>query len=203
MIRYMTSRLQFRCSTDHSSFAASTLFRLPTPASREKWRHRPTPQTQVWKQLSAHPGEWLPGDGQCSWFAFPDRSTSARLFVVSLRLRAQFGGFLFRRRVAQKIAAADLGAGQVLQQVRTAQRRMKLDVEMESAMIAPVGRRLMQRHHIRKRRSPQVVEFHQKAFERLCEVAQFRLAERSDARARGFWRDEGFVSIAREVGQEN
>src|SRR5262245_37557117 len=138
-------------------------------------------------------------------FMFPpvESEVLSRLFVMNLRLRAQFGGFLFGRRVAQKIAAADFGTGQVLQQVRTAQRRMKLDVEMEPAVIVHVGRRLVQQHHIGERRPPQVVELHQKAFERSGEIAQFGLAERRDARVRGFRRDEDLVSIAREVGQEN
>src|SRR5262245_39576852 len=122
---------------------------------------------------------------------------------MNIGLRAQFGGFLFRRRVAQEIAAADLGTRQIFQQVRTAQRRMKLDVEMEPAMIAPVGRRLVQRHHVRERPPPQVVELHQKTFERLGEIAQLSLAERRYARMRNFRRDESLVSIAREVRQEN
>jgi hypothetical protein len=50
-----------------------------------------------------------------------------QLLVVSLRLRAQFGGFLFRRRVTQKIAAADFRPRQSIQQARTAKRRMELD----------------------------------------------------------------------------
>src|SRR6266508_170321 len=122
---------------------------------------------------------------------------------MNLRLRAQLGRLLFRRRVAQEIAAADLGAGQILQQVRAPQRRMKLDVEMEPAVVVPVGRRLVQRHHIRERRPPQVVELHQKAFERFGEISQLGLAERRNARVRGFRRDESLVSIAREVGKEN
>src|SRR5262245_56812872 len=80
---------------------------------------------------------------------------------------------------------------------------MKLDVEMEPAVIVPVGRRLVQRHHIGERRAPQVVELHQKAFERFGEIAQLGLAERRNARVRGFRRDESLVSIAREVRQEN
>src|SRR5262249_20818966 len=138
-----------------------------------------------------------------SWFISFECYASPRLFVMNIRLRAQFGGFLFRRCVAQEIAAADLGTGQILQQVRATQRRMKLEVEMEPAMVAPVGRRLVQRHHVRERPPPQVVELHQKTFERLGEIAQLRLAERRDARMRSFRRDESLVSIAREVRQEN
>src|SRR4030095_790863 len=83
------------------------------------------------------------------------------------------------------------------------QRRMKLDMEMEPAVIVTVGRRLVQWHHIWEWRPPQVVELHQKTFKRLGEIAQLNLAERRNARVRGFRRDEGLVSIAREVGQEN
>src|SRR5882672_10853482 len=128
---------------------------------------------------------------------------SSPLFIMNLRLRAQFGGFLFGRCVAQKIAAADLRPRQVFQQVRTTQRRMKLDVEMESAMIAAVGRRLVQRHDVRERHSPQVVELRQKTFERLGEIAQLRPAERRNARVRSLRRDEHFVGVTREVRQEN
>src|SRR5262245_3182343 len=122
---------------------------------------------------------------------------------MNIRLRAQLGGFLFRRRVAQKIAAADLRPSQILQQVRTPQRRMKLDVEMEPAMVAPVGRRLVQRHHVRERRTPQVVELHQKTFERLGEIEQLRIAGRRAARDRRIRSSERLGSIAREVRQEN
>src|SRR5262245_1994179 len=99
-------------------------------------------------------------------------------FVVNRRLRAQFGGFLFGRSVAQEIAAADLRACQILQKIGTTQRRMKLDVEMETAMIASVCRRLVQRHDVREGHSPQVVELHQQAFESVDEVAHLRFAER-------------------------
>src|SRR5262245_36344325 len=138
-------------------------------------------------------------------FMFPpvESEVLSRLFVMNLRLCAQLGRLLFRRRVAQEIAAADLRSRQVLHQVRASQRRMELDVEMEPAVIAPVGRRLVQRHHIGERRPPQVVELHQKAFKRLGEIAQLGLAERRDARVRGLWRDESLVSITSEVRQEN
>ena len=44
---------------------------------------------------------------------------------------------LFRRRVAEEVAAADLRTGEVLQQVRPAQRRMELDVEVEPSDVRP------------------------------------------------------------------
>src|SRR5262249_41175559 len=110
--------------------------------------------------------------------------------------------FLFGRSVAQEVAAADLGARQILQQVRASQRRMKLDMEMETEMIAAVSRRLMKRHDVRERHSPQVVELHQQAFERVGEVARFRVAERRNARMRSLRRDESLVSVSREVRQE-
>src|SRR5262249_39219870 len=124
-------------------------------------------------------------------------------FVVNLRLRAQFGGFLFGRGVTQEVAAADLGACQVFQQVRATQRRMKLDMEMEPAVIAAISRRLMQRHDVRERHSPQVVELHQQAFERVGEVAHFRIVELRNARMRSFRRDESLIGVAREVRQES
>src|SRR5262249_10401466 len=64
--------------------------------------------------------------------------------IMNFRLRAQFGGFLFGRGVTQKISAAYLRPGKIFQQVRTTQRRMKFDVEMEPAILAAVGRRLVQ-----------------------------------------------------------
>ena len=46
---------------------------------------------------------------------------------------------LFTRRVAEKVAAADLGAGQILQQVRPSQRRMEFDVKVKpSVSLSPV-----------------------------------------------------------------
>src|SRR5262249_13037242 len=124
-----------------------------------------------------------------------------QLFVMSLRLRAQLGGFLFGRRVAQKIPSADLRSRQILQQIWTAQRRMKLDVKMEPSMIAAVGRRLVQRHDVGERHSPQVVELRQKTFERFGEILQLRPAERRNTLMRSLRRDEHFVGVTREVRQ--
>src|SRR2546425_11864779 len=80
---------------------------------------------------------------------------------------------------------------------------MNLDVEWDPSKTAAVGRRLVQRHHVRERRPPQVVELHQKTSKRLGEIAQFSLAERRNVRMRGFWRDERLVSITREVRQKS
>ena len=46
---------------------------------------------------------------------------------------------LFRRRVAEKVAAANLRTGEVLQQVRAAERRVELDVEVEACGVALTG----------------------------------------------------------------
>src|SRR5436190_14590696 len=79
---------------------------------------------------------------------------SSPLSVVHARQRPQLSGLLFRRSITQKISAADLGSGEILQEIRPAQRRMKLDVKMKVAIIAAIRRRLMQRHHVRKRHLP-------------------------------------------------
>src|SRR5829696_1736978 len=56
--------------------------------------------------------------------------------VVHSGQLAQLGGLLLRRRVAQEISAADLRAGEVLQQVRLPKGRVELDVEVEAGISA-------------------------------------------------------------------
>src|SRR5687767_6939472 len=58
--------------------------------------------------------------------------------VVHVGYGAQFLGLRLGPRVAQEVAAADLGAGQVLQQVRFAKRRVDFDVEMKAGIIVAV-----------------------------------------------------------------
>ena len=48
---------------------------------------------------------------------------------------------------------------------------MALDVEMKAAMVETIGRRTVQRQHIRERHLPQIVVAHQQRFERRREVA--------------------------------
>src|SRR5215813_14575175 len=63
---------------------------------------------------------------------------------------AQFRRFLFGGSIAEKDTAANLRPGQILQEIRPSQRRVKLDMKMKAAIIAAVGRRLMQRHDVWK-----------------------------------------------------
>src|SRR5512143_1959518 len=65
---------------------------------------------------------------------------------------------LLRGRVVEEVAAADLRAGEILEEARLAQRGMNLDVEVKSRRRLSLGGRLVQHHHVRERRAPQVVE---------------------------------------------
>src|SRR5688572_2670012 len=55
--------------------------------------------------------------------------------VVDGRHGSQLLCLRLRTGVAQKIAAADLGTGEVLQQMRLPQRRMTLDVKVKAGMV--------------------------------------------------------------------
>src|SRR2546423_636587 len=79
---------------------------------------------------------------------------SSPLSVVHAGQRPQLSGLLCRRITTQKISAADLGSGEILEEIRPAQRRMNLDVKMKVAIIAAIGRRLMQRQNVRKGHPP-------------------------------------------------
>src|SRR5437773_5792317 len=73
---------------------------------------------------------------------------------------------------------------------------------MKCAVIAPVGRSLVQRHDIGEWHAPQIVEFHQHAFERFREVAYLRFGERRQARMRPLRRDKDLVGVTREIRQK-
>ena len=79
---------------------------------------------------------------------------------------------------------------------------MKLDVKVEPGILAAVGRRLVQRHHVRKRHLPQVVEAHEHVLEHGGEVPSLGRGQCGQARVRRLRRDEDFVGIAREVRHE-
>ena len=57
--------------------------------------------------------------------------------VVRPAGRDELRRLLFRRRVAEEVAPANLRTGEVLQQVRAAERRMELDVKVEALDVAP------------------------------------------------------------------
>src|SRR5690348_14051065 len=86
--------------------------------------------------------------------------------VVLDGLRAKLCSLLLRTRVAEKIAAADLRPGEVLDEARLSQRRMKLNMKVE-ARCGSRGRRLVERHDVWKRRPPEIVEPYEHAPEHL------------------------------------
>jgi len=130
-------------------------------------------------------------------------STLAWLFVVYIGLRAQFRRFFFGRGVTQKISPAYLGTCEIFQQIRLAQRGMKLDVKVKRAVVATIGRRLMKRHDVRERHAPQIIELYEQMFQCCSEVAHLKFRQTSEARMRFLRRDESFVCVASEVGQKN
>ena len=75
--------------------------------------------------------------------------------------RAKFCGFLFGRRVADEIAAAGFGAGQVFEQVGRTQRWMDLDVKMEAFGRVAIRWRLMQCEDVRERKLPEIIVTYQ------------------------------------------
>ena len=75
-------------------------------------------------------------------------------------------------------------------------------MKMKRSVIAAVGRRLMKRHDIRERHTPQVIILDQNSFESLSEIARFRVRKFADACARALGRDIDFVSVARKVWDE-
>src|SRR5207249_860301 len=128
--------------------------------------------------------------------------TPAPLRVVDSRDRPQLPGFLLGRRVVQKIPAPDLGAGEVLEKARFAQRWVDLDVEVETRIRAVRGR-LVQHHHVWKRHLPKVVESNQCLAQDDREVAQLGGAQLREARACLARRDERLVRVAREIGNKS
>src|ERR1043166_1744088 len=93
------------------------------------------------------------GSSSCSGWAI-----SAALLVVPGGDGPELRGFLLGRRVVEEVPAADLGAGQVLQQTRLPERRKDLDVEVKARIGAAIGRRLVQDHHVGERHPPEVLQ---------------------------------------------
>src|SRR5687767_1588591 len=118
-------------------------------------------------------------------------------------LGAKFFCFFFRRRVRKEVTTADFRSRQILKQTRTAQWRVKLDVEVKTRIVAAIGRRLMQRHHVGKRHLPKVVEPDENLFQQCPKVAEFIVRERGDAAMSCFWRHKNLIRITREVRNES
>src|SRR2546425_1120206 len=70
--------------------------------------------------------------------------------VVYIELRAQFVRLFFRRSVTKEISTANFRSGQVLQQVRLSQGRVKLYMKMETTVVAAIDWSLMKWHDIGK-----------------------------------------------------
>ena len=133
--------------------------------------------------------------------------------AVTLRLRPaptvvrtagsrQLGGLFLRRGVAEEVAAADLRTGQVLEQVRPAQRRMELDVKVEAADVAPSAgawcSAITYGNGIRQRLSKRMTTS-RRTVARSRRSSSVRSVDGRDAPQR---RDVGLVGIAREVRHE-
>src|SRR5689334_6261239 len=80
---------------------------------------------------------------------------------------------VLRQRVAEKVSATDFRTGQIFQEVRLAQGRMKFDMEMKTPVIGSIGWSMMQRHHVRKWHAPEVVVPHEHDLQRLGKVTHF------------------------------
>ena len=100
------------------------------------------------------------------------RSRSPRCpLVVHVGQRAQLGGLLLRRRVAEEVAAADLRARRGTSAGSACAAADGTRCGSGSRGSRAVGRRLVQRHHVGKRHLPQVVEAHEHVLEHGGQVA--------------------------------
>ena len=129
-------------------------------------------------------------------------SRDFRRLVVQSAGGHELRGLLFRARVAEEITAADLGAGQVFQQVGPAQRRMKFDVEVKAPAVVLVHRRLVQRHHVGERHPPEIVEANHDIAQHRCQIATLTVIEVGDGRHAPRGRDVDFVRVARKIRHE-
>ncbi len=112
---------------------------------------------------------------------------------------AQLRGRLLGQRVGDERAGALLGAGEVLELLGGAQRRIELDVEV-AVGVAGAGGRLVHRHHVGERALEERVVAARDALQRRGERAQLggrALEQAAPVRAH---RDVGFVGPARGVG---
>ena len=101
---------------------------------------------------------------------------------MNWRDRTKLRGLLLGRRIAQETAAANLRAGQVLQEVGLAERGVKLDVEMKAFVRPAIAGCLVQGHHVGERYLPQIVEADQHFLEHGRQIAQLRRREAGQAR---------------------
>src|SRR4051794_10034747 len=85
-------------------------------------------------------------------------SAMCLVFVVHTGKRLELGSFLLRRRIVEKVSAADLGASEVLQQAWLSQWRMDLDVEVKLRLGSCMHRGLVESHYVWKRHSPEVLQ---------------------------------------------
>src|SRR6185503_9018783 len=138
----------------------------------------------------------------CSSRMASSRCRASRMtsLVMDIRKGQQLRCLCFGQRIAQEIATADLRTCEVLQEVRFAERRVALDVEMKSGIVGVVSGRLMQREDVRKRHLPQVVVADKKALERHGELVHLSRRHCRKAGVRLLWRDVALVRVPSEVG---
>ena len=127
---------------------------------------------------------------------------SAERQVVRPAGRDELGGLLLRRRVAEEVAAANLRAGEVLEQIRPAQRRMELDVEVEACRrplsIGAWWSAITYGNGIRQRLSKRMTTS-RSTVARSRRSAVVQIGDRRHAPQR---RDVGLVGIARKIRHE-
>src|SRR3954468_10022915 len=105
----------------------------------------------------------LPGAAATTSGGWPNslaNAASASSLTVHLH-RSQFRGLVVGIGVGGKYAGTEFTAGQILQPIRHAIRGIQLEVQVRLWIRAAVGRRLVDRHHIRKRPLPQAVVLEQ------------------------------------------
>src|SRR6266850_7589829 len=84
--------------------------------------------------------------------------------VMYIELCAQFVRLFFRRSVTQEIPTANFRSGEVLQQVRLSQGRVKLYMKMETTVVAAFHRSLVQWHDIGEGHLPKIIKLDQDSF---------------------------------------
>src|SRR6185369_5569899 len=79
---------------------------------------------------------------------------------------------------------------------------MEFDVEMKTAIVASIRGRLVQRHDVRKRYLPEIVESDEHVLQHARQVEQLVRRQRCKTWVRCFRSHKHFVSVASEVWDE-
>src|SRR6267378_7908624 len=113
--------------------------------------------------------------------------------VMYIELSAQFVRLFFRRSVTQEISTADFRSGQVLQQVRLSQGRVKLYMKMETTVVAAIHRSLVQWHDIGEGHLPKIIKLDQDFFEHFSKVAHLAIRKPGYVRMGGLRRHKDLI----------